>query len=417
MKKIYRGLSASVAGWQIKTPAAIFIILFLINLFNYIDRQVLYAVFPLIQTDLNLSDTKLGMLASSFMIVYMLFSPVSGFFGDRGQREKWIGTSVILWSMATLMAAFSKNYGHLFMARSAVGIGEAGFTTQSPSLISEYFSKEKRARILSIFSAAMPIGAALGYLCGGYFGQHYGWRAAFIILAIPGIFIGLVAYFIRDPKADIPKSDKPLPPTLKQYLTLFSNKPFLFVSLSQAMLTFVIGAFATWMPTFMTRYFEFSLAKAGLMFGAITVLGGLVGTVCGGFIADRLHKKTDKAYFIVIALSNLLALPFAVLGICSSNANAALCFLFMAEVFIFMPMGPTTASIIANTKRGMRSMAFAVNILIIHILGDAISPTIVGKISDLSNLRFSLLLSTFIVILAAVFSFLAGKFQKAEEAF
>ena len=149
-------------------------LIFGLSLFNYIDRQVLYAVFPLVKADLRLSDAQLGFLASSFMIVYMCFAPFVGYFGDRVRRPLIIGVSAIFWSLSTLGSGLIRNYGQLAFARAAVGVGEAGYGTVSPSFLAEWFPLEKRARIMAIYALGIPAGSAIGYLLGGFLGQHFG---------------------------------------------------------------------------------------------------------------------------------------------------------------------------------------------------------------------------------------------------
>ena len=172
----------------------LFWILFFLNLFNYIDRQVLFSVFPLIQTDLHITDFQLGTLASVFMIVYMCYAPVVGFFADRHPRQYWIAASALLWSAATFLSGLAKNYVSLLTARAAIGIGEGGFTTIAQPFLAEQYPKNKRATILAYFGLALPAGAALGYLLGGVIGGSWGWRAAFMLVGAPGVFLGILAF-------------------------------------------------------------------------------------------------------------------------------------------------------------------------------------------------------------------------------
>ena len=180
-------------------PKIVLIILFLINLFNYIDRQVLFAVFPLLAKDLNLNDAQLGLLGSVFMIIYTLTAPVIAYFADKSPRQIWVSVCAILWSAATALTGMAKNFYNIAIARSFIGIGEAGFTSVSPSLAAEGFNKNIHASILAILGLALPLGSALGYLLGGLIGQHYGWRMAFYALSIPGFLLAAWAFiYIKD---------------------------------------------------------------------------------------------------------------------------------------------------------------------------------------------------------------------------
>ena len=389
----------------------LFWILFLLNLFNYIDRQVLFSVFPLLQTDLAISDTQLGTLASVFMIVYMLYAPLVGYFADRTQRQKWIGASALIWSAATLACAWAKNYAALLITRGFIGIGEAGFTTIAQPFLAENYPKEKRATVLASFALALPAGSAVGYLAGGFVGQHWGWRAAFMLVGVPGIFLGLLALTQLKDTLRLTQNERERARTV-DYLVLLRNKSFLFLCLAHAMGTFALGGLSAWMPTYFHRFFDFSVSHAGLVFGVMVVVCGALGTYLGGHLADKLLKRTHLAYFITIFGSFLLALPFAALGVyCTQTLWAVVCF-SAAVVFIFLPMGPISAAIVALTRPRVRSMAFAINIFIIHALGDAISPVLLGRASDLWGLKTAVFLCTLTVVPACICTALSAMFAK-----
>ena len=310
-------------------PKRLFWILFSLNLFNYIDRQVLFSVFPLIQTDLHITDFQLGTLASVFMIVYMCYAPVVGFFADRHPRQYWIAASAFLWSVATFLSGLAKNYASLLTARSIIGIGEGGFTTIAQPFLAEQYPKNKRATILAYFGLALPAGAALGYLFGGVIGASWGWRTAFMLVGAPGLLLALLAFFtIKDREHRLLDNRKK--PGLGQYLSLLKNKSFLFLCLAHAMQTFTLGGLSAWMPTYFHRFFEMDVAQAGLVFGSMVIAAGALGTFIGGKVADRLLQKTDYAYFIVIAASFILMIPFAGAGVVSHRMPFSLITFFIA---------------------------------------------------------------------------------------
>ena len=382
----------------------IFSLLLAINLFNYIDRQVLYAVFPLIKTDLNLSDAALGFLGSSFMLVYMLCAPGIGYMADRGSRPFWLGAGTIIWSFATALAGLTRSYTQLLFARSAVGVGEAAYTTIAPAYLSEYFPAHMRARIMAFFTAATPVGSAAGYILGGLIAQHWGWRAAFYAVGIPGLFLGLMALRLKD---NLPPQTKATAPKLREYAALFSNRTFLLTTLAVSAATFTLGGLAAWMPSYFTRYFGYSVGQAGLTFGAMTVLAGVFGTLLGGWLADLLAEKTKNAYFKVSAAGFLLSIPFGLSAIEAVNPMAALVWFFMAETAVFMHSGPLNAAIIAVSPGNMRSMAFAAFIFTMHALGDAFSPTLIGALSDQTSLKFAVSACICVLGLAALFCLIA----------
>lgn len=392
------------------SPRNVFILLMSINLLNYIDRQILFSVFPLIQKDLSLTDTQLGFLGSAFMIVYTIVAPFIGYLADRTPRQIWISLSAFLWSVATMLTGMAKDFSHLLVARSFIGVGESGFTSVSPSFVAERFPQEIRAKVLSFFGLALPVGSALGYLLGAWLGYFAGWRQAFFIVGLPGIILAAVVFFkLRDTRQIPPKQERP---KITQYFKLLANLPFLFVCLAQAMSTFTIGGLAAWMPTYLHRYFDFNIAQAGTIFGGITIVAGAAGTLLGGFIADKLLTKTKKAYFITAALSFIFALPCGLISLFAPNKTISLLFLGFTIMFAFLQTGPLQAAIVSSTKVSIRSMAFALNIFIIHALGDAVSPTIIGKISDIYDLRTAVCAALFFIIPAAVFAVLAGKLFK-----
>ncbi len=389
----------------------LFWLLFLLNLFNYIDRQVLFSVFPLLQADLHITDTQLGTLASVFMLVYMLYAPLVGYFADRTQRQKWIGASALIWSTATLACAWCKNYAALLAARGFIGVGEAGFTTIAQPFLAENFPKEKRATLLAYFALALPIGSALGYLAGGVIGQHWGWRVAFMLVGIPGLFLGLLALTRIKDTLRLTQSPRDRARRV-DYFILLRNKAFIFLCLAHAMGTFALGGFSAWLPTYFHRFWGFSVSRAGLVFGVLVVVCGALGTFLGGKLADNLLKKTHLAYFITIFSSFLLAFPFAAGAVFCQRLLPALFLLSGAIVCIFLPMGPISAALVALTRTRVRSMAFAVNIFIIHALGDAISPVLLGKASDIWGLKTAILLGSLAVLPACVFTLCSAGFAR-----
>ena len=393
-------------------PKVVLIILFLINLFNYIDRQVLFAVFPLLSDDLHLTDAQLGVLGSLFMIVYTLTAPVIAYFADRSPRQIWVSVCSCLWSIATALTGLAKDFYHIAIARSFIGIGEAGFTSVSPSLAAEGFKPELRARILAILGLALPLGSALGYLLGGVIGQNYGWRMAFYLLSIPGLLLAIVALiYIKDKR----KTEKNEQIKVSAYLQFLKSKSFVFLSLAGAMATFTLGGLAAWMPTYFHRYYGFTVAQAGTHFGALIIISGLIGTLGGGMLADFLIKFTKRAYFYTVLFGYAMALPLGLLGLlCESQTLALLCF-GLAMSFVFLQTGSLNAAIISITSVKIRSMAFALNIFILHALGDAISPMTIGKISESFDLHLAVFICITFLIPAIVFIYLAARKFKGQE--
>jgi MFS family permease len=397
----------------------VLILLLTVNLLNYIDRQVIYAVFPLIKSDLELSDTALGLLGSAFMICYMISAPLLGWLGDRISRAKLASCGLLFWSMATVFSGFAPGYRTLLSARSIVGVGEASFGTVSPVLLSDYFPRKQLGRILSCFYLAIPVGSAIGYLLGGILGQNFGWQAAFLIVGIPGLILTLPVWFLREPKRGGFGETANYHLTRQSetgYYSLFRNRSFITNTLAMAAMTFALGGLAQWVPTFLCRIHHLDVARANTLFGIITVLAGITGTLTGGWLGDRLQQKSCKGYLLVSGWGFLVGIPITVYALITPSIYGCLTAMFFAGFFLFLNTGPLNTVIVNVTSPAIRAMAFAINIFFIHALGDAISPTILGWLSDVWGLRTALLTTPFAILLAAFFSFLCTRFIEKDSA-
>ena len=375
---------------------ALLTLLCVINLLNYMDRYILPAVLPQIQTEFALSDFWGGLPAPAFIVMYMLAAPVFAPLGDRWRRGPLVAMGVALWSAATVGTGLARSYGQLLTARALVGIGEASFGTVGPTLIADAFPPERRGMMLSIFYMAIPVGSAFGYLIGGLVGEAWGWRAAFYVAGPPGLLLAAAAWALREP-ARPARSGPPAAPlgTRAAFRTLLRNRSYLLNTAAMASMTFALGGLVHWLPTYFNRVHGLSLAAAGTAIGGITVVAGLGGTLLGGWWGDRLLRRTRKAYFLVSGWGLLLGVPGAVLAIAAADPWLAFGAIFVAEVLIFLNTGPLNALIVAVTPPGIRARAFGLNIFAIHAFGDALSPALLGLVSDLTDLSTALLLPAF----------------------
>jgi len=387
-------------------------LLLAVNLLNYIDRQVLFAVFPLIKIDLHLTDTALGFLGSAFMLSYLLFAPLFGWLGDIWSRTRLASGGLVLWSLATALAGRAPGYRTLLAARATIGIGEASFGTVSPGLISDYFPKERRGRVLAWFYVAIPVGSALGYLLGGLLGQRYGWHTAFLLVGVPGLLLAVPIALLRTPPrgGDDASSQTASGKVSGGYAALFRNRSFVCNTLAMAAMTFAIGGLAQWIPSFLNRVHSLDVARGNMLFGATTVLAGILGTLAGGWLGDRWQKRSGKGYLLVSGWGFLIGTPFAVWAILAPGLNSCMSAIFIAEFFLFLNTGPLNTVIINVTDPAVRAMAFAVNIFFIHALGDAVSPSILGWLSDQWGLRSALLVTPGAMLLAGLLCFVCGRF-------
>jgi len=393
-------------------------LLLTVNLLNYIDRQVLFAMFPLIKADLNLSDTALGFLGSAFMLSYMLAAPLFGWIGDHWSRLRLASGGVIVWSMATALAGFSTGYKTLLAARASVGIGEASFGTVSPGLIADYFPKEQRGRVLAWFYVAIPVGSALGYILGGILGQRFGWHAAFLVVGVPGLLLAIPIGLLAEPKRggdSTPTACRTGKPAMG-YAAFFKNRSFVCNTMAMTAMTFAMGGLAQWLPSFLNRVHSLDVAKGSALFGAVTVLAGILGTMTGGWIGDRWQKRSSRGYLLVSGWGFLIGTPFAVLALLSPTLTGCMIAIFVAEFFLFLNTGPLNTVIINITDPSIRAMAFACNIFFIHALGDAVSPSILGWLSDRWGLQNALLITPLSMAIAGLFCFICCRYVQADMA-
>jgi predicted MFS family arabinose efflux permease len=370
----------------ISSPNGVLALLLSVNILNYVDRQIVYALLPLISSDLKLTDAQAGSLASAFMIVYMVAAPPIAWIADSRGRKPWIAGGVAIWSVATGAAALATGYLTLFLSRTAVGIGEACYGAISPSFVAERFPSEKRGTALAIFSLAIPVGSALGYAGGGVLGEHIGWRHSFWAVGLPGLLLAALCLLLPN---DAPHAATP--PPVEGYREVWSVPTFRMITFAGAGMTFALGGFAVWMPTFFHRNFGLSVGDAGLRFGAVTVAAGLAGSLLGGWLSDRVRRTDRTADLLVSGWGLLLGMPLAAAAIAAPTLASSIAALFLAEMMLFLNMGPLNAAIVSVIRIEKRSMAFAANIFVIHLLGDAASPALIGWGSDHFGLSRALL--------------------------
>lgn len=381
------------------------VILTAMNLLNYLDRYVPSAVKDLFKTDLGMSDAETSLPLTAFVIVYMLASPVFGSLADRMSRPRLIAFGVMLWSLATAGAALATGFKTFFFARALVGVGEAAYATISPALLSDFYPADKRNRVLTIFYVAIPVGAALGFTLGGIVGQHYGWRAAFLVAGLPGILTSLLVLRVKDPgrgAQDGGVSNAPAVTWPQALHDLRKNSEFMVTVAGYTLVTFAAGGMADWFPSYLSRDRGFTIAEAGSVVGTMTVVGGLGGTIIGGIVADRLRGKTRHPYLATSALSIFPAAGFAALAMVVTDKQAIAACILLAQFFLWFYNGPVNTIIVNSVAPNLRARAFSISILAIHLLGDAISPPIIGFISDRSSLQNGITLVPITLFLAAL---------------
>ncbi len=373
-------------------------LLLLINLFNYIDRYLLSAVEPLVRDELfgkDHPDAKflMGLLAPAFLVTYMVAAPVFGRLGDRYRRWLIVALGVALWSLATGGTGLATTFGVLFLMRVLVGVGEAAWGPIAPTIIADMYPASKRGWVLSWFYIAIPVGAALGVVLGGLIASMSSWHWSFFLMAPPGIVLAILAWFRPEPSrggAEASRVDAQ-PLALKHALRdLVRNRSFVMNTLGMTAMTFAVGGMSFWMPTYIHEFRmqggtdeagTAQLAKVTTTFGAITVVAGLAGTLTGGWISDRLRGRMKGAYAAFSGLGMLAAFP-CFLGVLYTPFPVAWVFMFLSIFLLMLNTGPTNTIIANVTPASVRATAYAANIFVIHALGDAISPPIIGLVTD-----------------------------------
>jgi MFS family permease/glycerophosphoryl diester phosphodiesterase len=387
-----------------------------VNLLNYIDRYIFSALLEPIKRDLGFSDTQLGLLGSAFIFAYLFVSPVFGYFGDRGGRSKVMAMGAALWSFATALTGLATGFMSQLAARVAVGVGESAYSVIAPTTIADHFSRAARGKVFAIYSGALTVGSAFGFVLGGWLEPIVGWRHAFFVVGVPGLLLAVILFFLPDPKRGGDKSEAALgegavaeaahdAPTLSQkqvYRKLFANGALLSTILGYAAYTFVVGGMSFWMPSYIVRYFDISLTKGNLYFGGVTVVGGFIGTLLGGLWADRIERRTGNGYLKVAVWSMVFAAPLFWFAIQQREFMGFIGALFVMEIALFLCISPLDAGVVSSVRPAFRATAMALNIFLIHFLGDGISRTLMGAISDASDLRTAVASLASVLVLAGV---------------
>ena len=374
-----------------------FFILLVINILNYTDRSVLAAVQTTIQAEFGLTDTDLGLLSSSFLFVYGIATLPLGIWADRGVRKNIVAICVLVWSCATAVGGLTRNFIQLFLSRSILGIGEAGYAPASLSLIGDYFPKEQRGRMLSIWSVGNLIGTAVGLAVGGLIGELLGWRWVFYIVGIPGLLVAFFIWRVVEPKRGaFDKADHGADEASSAHGSL--NKDFWHVAkqlfyiptywvLIAAFICsfFIVGAALAWIPTYIERDFLLTKSQANGIASGILAGGSLIGTLAGGWLADFLQQRMHQGRMLVAAIAFLAGAPLTWLALSTHSLSEFIAVFAVAIVCLSLCLGPIQAVIQDITIPHIRATAVGLALLAGHLLGDASSPLLIGALSE----RFS----------------------------
>jgi len=429
------------------------VLLLLINLFNYIDRQVLAAVVdPLKETffGANASSSEalvglqdwcrshlgfkpelalIGVLSMAFMVVYMVGAPLFGKLAERNSRWMLIGVGVGLWSLASGASGLAGTFFALLLTRCFVGIGEAAYGPVAPAVISDLYPVKMRGQVLSWFYMAIPVGSALGYVLGGavahsnigeWAGRTLGihaesWRWAFYLVVPPGLALAAWSLFMREPPrglADLGKATTAHAVQWRDYLVLLRTPSYLFCTAGMTAMTFAIGGIAFWMPYYLKNR-PGAAGPVEVIFGGITCVAGLIATLLGGMAGDKLRARFPGSYFLVSGLAMLVGFPFMVATI-YAPFPWIWPLTFLTCFCLFFNTGPTNTILANVTHPSLRSAGFALNIFLIHAFGDVISPVVIGVVGDRYSMNRAFLVVSFMFVLAGALWLAGTRFLKAD---
>lgn len=396
----------------------IFILLFLLYLFDYADRMVVNSMFSFIQNDLGINDFQSGWLVSIiYLTIGILTFPVSLVI-DRWSRTKTIGIMAIVWSLATLLCAFTGNYVQLFMARILIGFGEAGYAPGGSALISGMYPMEKRSKMMGLWNASIPIGSAIGVTMGGIIASSWGWKHAFGLVAIPGLIVAVLFLFVKDYKtvnlSVVDKSNNTVKMERKDMIREFIRKPsVIFTYFGMTAVVFVTTALIVWLPKFFETTAGMDPKKAGTIAGAVMMLA-LIGAPAGGYIIDYWRKTEPRARMLFPAITTFISALLLFLALYMFRGTAQLITLFVFGVFIMLFISGAAAVTQDVIHPGLRATSYAIAVLVQNLLGSFTAPIVLGRISDLTNIKTALSILPFSLLLGALLFLIGSRYYMSD---
>ena len=393
---------------------------------NFIDRQILVILQEPIKAEMGLSDAQLGLLSGfAFAVVYVTAGIPIAYWADRGNRRNVISLAVEVWSGMTALSGLTQNYGQLVLARVGVGLGGAGGSPPAHSMISDYYPPEQRATALSIYSSGIYLGILLGFLFGGVIAEAFGWRTAFMVVGLPGVLFAVILRFtLREPiRGRWDKSvDNAPQPGLKQTMALLGDRPsFWYLALGSAFASYVAYGNGNFLPSFLIRNHNMSIAEVGTILALVSGISGALGTFLGGYLSDRFGTKDSRWYLWIPMLGIALAyFPYLNL-LLTDNINAGLTLVFFALILNSFYLGPCIALSHTLVAPGMRALTSAVLFFVLNMIGLGLGPFMTGVVSDMlvpaygdQALRYSMVATTQVYLLALLMFALAARYLPAD---
>lgn len=404
----------SNSSWR-QSRTVLMVLMCTAYLFDYADRMVVSSLLPMIKAEWHCSDAQLGMLTSIVSLFIAIFVLPLSVLVDRWSRTKMIAIMVFLWSFATLMSAVAKNYDQLLLTRAFTGIGEAAYTPATIALIAMLYPMANRAKFTGVWNAFAPLGAAVGFVVGGFVGNYYGWRHAMGLLALPGFVIAIIFWFAYDYQTQVIKEDESggavnfsWSAIFKSSSELFKIKALWYIFAAFAMNMAINSSILTWMPSYLIRSFGMNDKSAGTISGLFALLA-LVGAPLGGWWADRWMKSQAKARLYLPAIFSLVSavLVMSALFIAKLNITLPLLLIFGLSTAIFL--APATAAIQDLVSPGVRALSIGFNVVIMNIGGSFWAPVFVGYLSDKIGLDKALLVLPVMGVVAAFLFYRGAK--------
>lgn len=368
-----------------RAAGRLFALLFGINTLNYADRYTLPAVAPLLAVSVGLTDTQLGLLGTAFLLVYAVAAMPLGLAADRRSRTGIVGVGVALWSVATALTALCRTFPQLFAVRALLGIGEASYFPAANSMLADAFPQARRARVMAWWGAALPLGVFLGYAAGGLIGQRFGWQAAFLVVGVPGLVLAALVSRTQEPRrgeSEALAGGPALPKRDPFAFHLLGTPTVAYAIVTEVFAYFVLGGLGFWLTTYLGRRYHLGAGSAGLIAGALFVIGGGIGTVVGGYLADHLLPRRPAARLLVPGLG-LVAAGFAIAGgLLAPTLPLFMAIYTLAGALISLQSAPLSALFQDVVVPLERARVVALSLLIAHLFGDAFSPSLIGAVSD-----------------------------------
>jgi len=389
---------------------------------SHVDRQIMGILGEPIKLALGLSDTQLGLLTGiSFALFYAGLGVPMAMWADRNNRRNLISFSVFVWSLMTAMCALAQNFFQLLLARIGVGVGEAGSSPPSHSIIADLYPPERRATAMAIFGTGINWGILIGFLVGGWINQWYGWKAAFLVVGLPGLLLAAVVRFtVKEPPrghSERLKSDVP-PPPLGEVMRFLLGDPVLRnIVIAGTLIAFTGYASVIWVPTYLNRIHELGTGAIGSALALLIGVGGAIGIYAGGRLADYMAAKFGAQWLPwIVAIANLISIPFLWFAFFADSASGALWAYALPAALGTLYVGPGFALVQNRTPVEMRSVAAAINLFILNIIGLGAGPFFVGAMSDYfepsygtDGLRYALACTLIVVIWGVIHYLMAGR--------